>query len=126
MLKKYIWGGGLLFALSLFFVSCQYDFVELETINPTDSVSFATQIEPVFTSEGCIACHNTGGTAPDLTSGNAYDDIIAVGSVDTGNPETSKLYDFLNPASSDHSWKKLTETQVQLILIWIQQGALNN
>jgi len=126
MLKKYILGGVFLFTISLFFVSCEYEFIELKTVNPQDSISFSKQIEPVFTDQGCTACHNTGNQLPDLTTGNAYASIIATGVVNTSNPETSKLYSFPDPATGDHIWKKYTETQAQLVLLWIQQGALNN
>lgn len=125
MIKKIILSNLLLIVAGMFIVSCEYEFIE-QLPPPQGTVSFSQQVEPVFTSQGCVACHKPGNQLPDLTTGNAYASIIATGVVDTNNPEASKLYDLPNPATSQHSWKKYTENQAQIVLLWIQQGALNN
>ncbi|NOY36902.1 MAG: cytochrome c [Chlorobi bacterium] len=112
--------------ISLYFTSCKYDYIEFEQPPVTDTVYFATQIQPIF-NDNCIACHKTGGQAPDLTSGNAYNSIQSMGLVSLSDPESSVLYQYPDPDFPDiHSWKKLIPTQVALILNWIKQGALNN
>ncbi len=111
--------------------SCQYDNI-IEPVtpppNPTDTVSFVNQIEPIFNNNSnCTACHFTGGGHSDLTTGNAYNSIKSMGLVNLSDPEASIIYWYPNlDNSSDHTWKKYTAEEAQLVLQWIKQGALNN
>ena len=129
MKKQYYF---LIFTFLLFMIglnSCSYDnIVEPAPPNPTDTVSFSQQIEPIFNSGNyCTSCHTTGVQAPDLTTGNAYTSIINMNLVNTSSPETSTLYWYVSPENNaDHTWKKYTTTQAALVLLWIQQGAKNN
>jgi hypothetical protein len=119
----------LLFVFGLLLNACTYDFIvkeELPLVDPTVDILFASQIAPIFVSNDCIACHKTGGQAPDLTVANAYANIKSMNLVNTTTPESSILYNYPNPASSTHTWKKFSAADAQLILIWIQQGAKNN
>ncbi len=117
----------ILFILSVAVVSCTYDFIKKpEPINPTTPVSFATQILPIFSTDGCTGCHKPGGQSPDYTPANAYNSIISTNVVDTTNPASSLLYTVPDPTTSGHSWDKYTSQQAQLVLVWIQQGAQNN
>jgi hypothetical protein len=117
----------ILLFLSAAVFSCTYDFIKkAEPINPTTPVSFATQILPIFSTDACTSCHKAGGQTPDYTTPNAYASIISNNVVNTTAPETSLLYTVPNPTTSGHTWTKLTANQAQLILLWIQQGALNN
>ena len=121
---------GLFFGV-LFLAGCEYTFVqhpdadqeEPQISDPDNPISFATQIVPIFTSR-CLDCHDTGGQAPDLTSANAYSSIASL--VDTDNPASSLLYSYVEPTSSDHDWRQYTASQAALVLLWIQEGALNN
>jgi len=115
----------LFFSASVF--SCTYDFIKkAEPINPSIPVSFATQILPIFTTDACTGCHKPGGEMPDYTATNAYASIISNNVVSTATPESSLLYTVPNPITSGHTWTKYTANQAQLVLLWIQQGALNN
>jgi hypothetical protein len=117
----------ILLFLSTAVFSCTYDFIKkAEPINPSTPVSFATQILPIFSSDGCTSCHKPGGQTPDYTTSNAYASIISNNVVNTTTPESSLLYTVPNPTTSGHTWTKLTANQAQIILVWIQQGALNN
>jgi hypothetical protein len=112
--------------LAVSFYSCEYEFAEFDSIDPTNPVSFVADIEPIFSNgNNCTACHRAGATSPDLTSGNAYQSIVP-GLVNTGDPESSKIYVVPNPASSGHGFKKYTHEQAGLVLAWIKQGALDN
>ena len=119
----------LLFALTLIFNACTYDYIVKEELPPIDvtvPVSFSTQIVPIFTNS-CVACHKTGGQAPDLTAANAYNSIKTMNLVNTATPESSVIYTEPNPANTSvHAWKKYTAAEAQLVLTWIQQGAKNN
>jgi len=105
--------------------SCQYDW--LDPIDPDipDVVSFSTNIQPIF-DRSCnnAGCHATGGTAPDLTPANAYADLFAEDQIDLTTPENSILY---KKCASGGSMNKFTMPgDPEIILKWIQEGALNN
>lgn len=111
--------------------SCTYNWIEYPIPPPIDTtvvISFNQQIEPIFNNGSlCISCHKSGGTAPNLETGKAYTSITNSALVSLSDPPTSIIYDVPNPANtSDHTWKKYTAEQAQLVLTWIKQGALNN
>ena len=127
---------GFVCAVSLGFIllcisSCYSDVFEPEPIiiEPVDTISFSQEIVPLFES-GCnlSICHATGGAFPDLTRANAYNSLINNGFVDTDDPTMSELYlwligdggrDIMPPQGRD-------EELIELVLGWMQQGALNN
>jgi hypothetical protein len=103
-----------------FFASCEKYAIQEETVNPEQPVSFADQIQPIFT-KNCIVCHN-GSRNPDLREGNSYNSLTTGGYV-TLPAEDSRLYKQIT--SSSH--KSLTlDSEKELILVWIQQGAQDN
>jgi hypothetical protein len=120
----------LLIAIAGFLTSCTYEWIEYPEPDPIDTtvvISFSTQIEPIFNNGNyCTSCHGQGGTAPNLITGNAYTSITSMGLVVTKDPTASKIYYYIEPKSSTHSWKKYTASDAQLISTWIIQGALNN
>jgi hypothetical protein len=117
----------ILLIISVAVLSCKYDFIKKpEPINPTTPVSFATQILPIFSTDGCTGCHKPGGQSPDYTAANAYASIISNNVVNTATPESSPLFTVPDPSTSGHAWDKYTDQQAQLVLLWITQGAQNN
>ena len=119
----------LLFAFGLLLNACTYDFIvkeELKPVDPTVSILFATQVAPIFTSNQytCTSCHKPGGQSPDLTVANVFNSLNTLKLIDTTTPASSKILTF--PGSASHSWAKLSASEAQLILTWIQQGAKNN
>ena len=118
----------LLFVFGMILNACTYDFIAKEELPPVDQtvdILFATQIAPIF-ADKCIACHKTGGQAPDLTAANAYNSIKNMNLTNTASPESSPLYTFPNPVTTTHTWKKYSAAEAQLVLTWIKQGAKNN
>lgn len=116
--------------LVLLIASCQYDFI-LPPVTPppidsTQVISFSAQVEPIFTTEGCIQCHKTGGQMPDLTTGNAFNSLNSTRYINKTTPEESLIYLYPNPESATHTWKKYTAADAQIVLQWIKQGAENN
>ena len=106
--------------------SCQYKFIVEPVVpppDPEDTISFSQEIVPIFDIQGCTGCHN-GSQSPDLTPDNAYNSIIGAGIVDTDDPPSSKIYFYPLPDGSHY--KKYTTSQGAVILVWIEQGALNN
>ena len=110
----------IIFAGVVLLYSCEQYGYEQEVINPVDTVHFSTQIQPIFTNN-CIGCHN-GSRNPDLREGNSYASLRTGGYVDQP-AETSRLYRQITSASH---FSRTLPAEKQLILIWIQQGALKN
>ncbi len=111
----------------LFISSCQYKW-NVEPVvpppDPEDTISFSLQVVPIFDDRGCVGCHNTGGQAPDLTAGNAYQSITSLGLVNMKAPADSKIYYY--PLPDGKHFAKYTSAQAAVVLLWIEQGALNN
>ena len=100
--------------------SCEKYTYMPEVVNPTDSVHFQTEIQPIFTAN-CISCHGAI-KAPDLRNGHSYNALTQGGYVNLpGN--TSKLYTKMTGA--EHT-PRSTDVDKQKVLIWINQGAHNN
>ncbi len=115
-------------SLILSFNSCQKDYLVPEPIVIPDTVSFAMNIMPIF-NESCnmSGCHNTGGFAPDLTENNAYAQLAIYGMIDLEEPTSSVLYQrMVNQAKPMPPSNILPEAKIQLVLSWIEQGALDN
>lgn len=116
------------------FSECKYSFIvpeEILVVDPDDpdapKLSFAKDILPIFTNgNNCTACHNTGGTSPDLTAGNAYASLNSKRLINTAAPAESKIYQYIEPGTATHTRKKYTAAQAALVLGWIQQGAKDN
>jgi hypothetical protein len=116
---------------AIFISSCKYNFivpieeeVPVDTIPGEQPVSFATQIQPIFTNK-CISCHKAGGTAPNLVAGSSYNQIVPA-HVNLSKPEESDIYAYPAPATSKHTWKKYNSSEANLVLKWIKEGAKNN
>ena len=109
---------------------CYYDeevVIPEVVLDPDVVVSFATDIEPLFSQAGkdCTACHN-GNTNPDLREGNAFNAIVP-DYVEAGNADNSEL--FLNAPGNDHPIEagfELSANDLALIEAWINNGALDN
>lgn len=116
----------------VFVTSCEYDFVERDEVvvpvpDPDNPISFADEIAPIFTNSNyCTACHDAGGESPNLEAGSSYASLTDGGFINTTNPTESTLITLIGPSSGDHAWKKFTSSQVEKILQWISEGALEN
>lgn len=117
-------------AIGLFLlVSCEYEFIEVPPPppppEPGDTTSFAEEVAPIFTDDGCIACHD-GGSAFDLTPPNAYNSISTMNLAVPFKPEDSKIYTYPHPQTGTHNSKYKSNDNVNIIYTWIMQGALDN
>jgi hypothetical protein len=105
--------------------SCDYAWVEEEPVEVPETVSFSNDIIPIF-ERGCNAgvCHGSGGVIPELTPDNAYTSLFDNNQIDLNVPENSILYTKMAPGGS---MNKYTEAgDIEFVLAWIQQGALDN
>ena len=126
-MKKIIFGLLLLFII-FGWQGCIYDFVAQDVTPPVDTsvvVLFSTQIQPIFTAN-CILCHKTGGTAPDLTAGNAFNSINSSKYINKSSPTQSLIYRRVIPTGGFTGHFNLPTDQAALLLVWITQGAKEN
>ena len=115
------------------------------TPTPTSTVTFSQQIQAQILTPACTSCHTDEGRTPsgglNLKSGSAYAALVGVAStgkpgatrVIAGNPSGSYLVQKLEGASDIVGLRMprngppyLTDAQVALIRLWIQNGAPNN
>ena len=99
-----------------------------ESSGQTASVSFSNDILPILQSR-CINCH--GGdrvekglilkTFADIMSGSENGSVVTPGDADN-----SKLAELIVSQKMPKRGPKLTPPQVQIIIDWINQGALDN
>lgn len=99
-------------------------------ISQIDTVSYSVHIQPIFDAN-CIACHNASHSKLDLQTAVSYDELLTIGFsapyVDTANPEQSNVYLHLTGTLSMMPPSgALSLDDQELILLWIDQGALNN
>jgi len=105
---------------------------------PPFTVSYATQIQPIFNSR-CVSCHALNGDGGlDLRAGFSYGNLVSVISpiygverVSPGNPDGSVLYGKItsNPvfgARMPPTGGLLTAAQRLQVRTWILEGAANN
>lgn len=101
--------------------SCEKYTYTPVVINPVDTVHFQTEIQPIFDAN-CISCH-TSIRNPDLRQGKSWQSLTAGGFVNKPG-EQSVLY--LQITTQSSHIPKTSDTEKQKILIWINQGALDN
>lgn len=108
----------------LSFGSCVKDTIQPVVENPSlnANISFASQIQPEFTSK-CTSCHG-GSIAPDLRETYSYSALFANGQIDTVTPANSTLYTKIKTGGSMESYTN--QAFANKVLNWIDQGAKNN
>jgi hypothetical protein len=101
--------------------SCEkYSWIP-EKIDPVIPVYFQAEIQPIFNAN-CISCH-TAIRNPDLRDGKSYESLTSGGFVNQPG-ESSELY--LHMTTSSTHIPRSSDTEKNLVLNWINQGALNN
>jgi uncharacterized membrane protein len=92
------------------------------------AVSFASDVMPILQNR-CFSCHGGEQTKAGLSF--ASFDTLMAGSKDgpvvvAGDPGNSPLVQMIQSGKMPKRGPKLTPDQLQLIIDWITQGALNN
>ena len=125
---KKIWIIALIIGLGSLTMSCQKDYLVQEVIEVPDTISFAEHVVPIFEAScNDNVCHGTGGVPPDLTPENAHFDLTVTGLVDVDDPASSVLYQRITATVKPMPpTEPLVESETQIILNWIEQGALDN
>jgi hypothetical protein len=110
--------------------------IPTDTEAPIDSptvssgnVSFANDILPIIQSR-CLTCHGGDRGAEEGLDMNSHANLMAGSEngpvVLAGNADGSLMVEMLIQNKMPKRGPKLTPPQVQLIIDWINQGALNN
>ncbi len=97
----------------------------------TETVSFQSQIKPIFQQRGCNGCHGGSGglfvqTVSQLLRGGDHGPVIVPGKADSSNI-MKKLSP--NPPFGDRmpqGGPYLPDSTIQVIRTWISQGAKDN
>lgn len=108
--------------------ACVSEYLVYEEILIPDTVSFSNDVLPIFTSNCNLnGCHDQGGHIPYLTEEDAYFNLIAYGFVDTTAAETSLLYErLISTTNAMPPDGPLPPAEIEMILVWMQQGARDN
>ncbi|WP_321371136.1 hypothetical protein [uncultured Draconibacterium sp.] len=89
----------------------------------TDPISFSSDIAP-FMDNSCTTCHYGGRQSPDLRSQYSFNALINGAYVIPGNAVDSPL---IHQLESGHpSAGHVSESQIEEVKLWIDQGAQNN
>ena len=119
----------MMLTVSLMATSCYYDEMPPEAIIPIpETVSYSKDIQPLW-DQSCVSCHKSGATAPDLTSANSYNALLANNKyVVPGNAAGSKLHKSLvgDGAAIMPTSGQWSDSKIALVDKWINDGALNN
>jgi hypothetical protein len=105
--------------------ACKHD--SPEPVGPT--VSFKDHVQPIITGNCTAAeCHPAVGGEFSLVG---YNDVIKNGEIKEGNYSESELIEVLKSNSDTERMPRppsapLTANQIQIIELWISQGAKNN
>lgn len=114
----------LFIGLALSFQSCQYKWIEYDEVVIPDTVSFSKDVVPLFEAScNTSVCHG-GGKDPDLRPDNAYVSLMTGGYVNVSDPPGSSLYTCLLTGGSMVNYSQ--PGYPDIILGWIEQGALDN
>lgn len=87
--------------------------------NYSAEVSYSGDMQPFFDTK-CVSCH--GSNVPNLESPGSYDNIINGGYVNTTDPASSTLYTVLFGFMGNN----VSDSEKDMVLRWIEQGALDN
>lgn len=101
---------------------------ETPTAESITGISFTNEVMPIFQSR-CLNCHG-GQKLEEGLSMRSYTDLMAGSDngpvINAGDADGSLLVQMLVQNKMPKKGPKLTPPQVQLIIDWINQGALNN
>ena len=103
--------------------SCEYEKIQPDLPPSTDTVYYSSDIQPIF-NKGCTGCHGVGLTPPDLTAANSYNALTNGSFINTADPASSIIYTEMTSGGGMSQYTN--QSDANLVLVWIQQGAKNN
>lgn len=107
----------LILLMFVIFTSCLTNVDEEMVIDPDEpdpcaSITFSMNVKPII-DNNCVSCHSTGGNFPNLTS---FSGVSA--------NATSVKFQIINGLMPQGA--PLSNEDIQTIVCWIDNGALNN
>ncbi|MBI5472446.1 MAG: hypothetical protein HY961_08890 [Ignavibacteriae bacterium] len=131
--------GIVLLTLGAFAYSCKDEGDEPTVAPPAGPISFASHVQPIF-SGNCTGCHSAGGSAPfSLEAGVSRGNIVNVQAtssctsekrVNPGNSGSSVLYKKISGTSCGTRMPRggspLSQTSIDIVKNWIDEGAADN
>ncbi|MCU4175187.1 hypothetical protein [Carboxylicivirga sp. N1Y90] len=118
-----------LLLLLIGFVGCEYKTIVPDKGDPVDPevpISFSAEVEPIWTSQGCVSCHPSAGGL-DLTVGNAHASLMShPRAINKDNSSESTILTFKTVQPGPHGSVDYVGNQSEIIKVWIDQGALDN
>lgn len=95
-----------------------------------DTVRFSVHVQPLF-NYYCVGTYCHSGANPpgnvNLDPGTSHNALTGQGYINTSNPKQSMLYSqMMSTTSPMPPYGNLEKCKTDLILKWIEQGALNN
>ena len=110
-------------SLMMFFSACEKEYYTPEEVilpNPTDTIYYSTDIQPIWDAS-CVKCH--GGISPKLEA-PSWDVLNSGGYFNASDPSSSKIYLKIVPPGSMAQYAEPGDAEI--LLQWLEQGALNN
>lgn len=109
--------------------SCEYKFIQPDQgapVDPEEPISFSEQVEPIWASQGCTACHPSA-SGLDLRTGNAYNSLMShPRAINENNASESTILTFKTEKPGPHGNVNYVGNQSEIIKVWIEQGAEDN
>ncbi len=113
--------------LVLIFFGFIFSFYSLQPAS-AQSVSFEAQILPIFQNK-CSECHGNENPEVRLTVVN-YEELMQGSEfgivVNPGDPTTSYMIEMIETQEMPQDGELVTNEELALIKVWIEEGALNN
>ncbi|MBL0049031.1 MAG: hypothetical protein IPP32_13155 [Bacteroidetes bacterium] len=99
-------------------------------IPDSPAIKFSDEVLPIIIGN-CTASGCHGNYNPQQFLLNSYTDVMTHGEVKAKNARGSKLYTVITSNKEDEKMPRkpnpdLTEKQIEIIYLWIMQGAKNN
>jgi hypothetical protein len=128
---KIRWSGSAFNTLLVFLMltvgisSCYHRLTEVVRPDPPPEViSYSENIQPIWDARCATSnCHD-GRWSPNLLQDVSYNELIGGGYVNVDQPENSSIYTVCAPGGSMAQYTQAGDAD--LILQWIEEGALNN
>ena|SRR5688572_9590071 len=122
----------MLFSVTAIWTSCEEDYVYVAP-PAQGTMSFSADIQPILTANCSMSgCHDGDNYDPDLREGFSYTAMFNIpGCIDTIAPAGSDLYVRINdqvgaPGFMPDGGNRLPQSDINKVLLWIEQGAKNN
>lgn len=116
----------LLFIFPSFFISCRHE----PQVPDYPIISFSNDINPIISGNCTMSgCH--GSINPQEFSLVGYENLMKDENIIAGKPHSSKIYESIIATGGEDlmprpPYSRLTNQQIELIYLWILQGAKNN